>query len=87
MAAGAHLSAYLPRFLIAVVAVPAAFALCAFAAVRFSSHAPETPAAGAAAITFALVVLAPSTRNALARAAIALALASLVAGAALLSRA
>jgi hypothetical protein len=85
MAAGAHVSAYLPRFLIAVVAVPAAFALCAFAAVRFSAQAPEAIAAGAGAVTFALVVLAPSWRNALARAAIALVVAALAVAVALLS--
>lgn len=85
MTSAAHVSAYVPRFLIAIVAVPAAFALCALAAVRFGAAAPEGPAAAAGAITFALVVLAPSARNALARAAVALALAGIAAGAAVLT--
>lgn len=71
---------YLPRFLIAVLAVPAAFALCAFAAVRFGADAPEAPAAAAGAVTFALVVTAPSTKNAAMRALVAVAGAALSLG-------
>lgn len=69
------MSVYLPRFLIAVVAVPAAFVLAAFAAVRVG-FAPQGPAAIVGAVTFALVVMAPSTKNAAVRAAIVLAVAA-----------
>ena len=76
--------AYLPRFLVAVGAVPLAFLAIAFAAARLE-RPPETPAALVGAVTFALVVLAPSTKNALARAGVVLALAGLAAAGALLA--
>ena len=69
---------YLPRFALAVVSVPLAFVLSAFAAVRFDV-APERAGAVAGALTFALVVLAPSTHNAAVRAGIACTLAALAA--------
>ena len=79
MNARASVMSYLPRFALAVVAVPLAFVLSAFAAVRFDV-APERAGAMAGALTFALVVLAPSTHNAAVRAGIACSLVALAAG-------
>lgn len=78
MKARTGFTGYLPRFALAVATVPLAFVLCAFAAARFSWD-PERAGAAAGALTFALVVLAPSTRNAAVRAGIACALAALAA--------
>ena len=85
MNARAGLSSYLPRFALAIVAVPVAFVAAAFAATGFGAGA-ERVAALAGALTFALVVLAPSTRNAAVRAGLACAVTVLLATIALAAR-
>lgn len=69
---------YLPRFALAVAAVPLAFVMSAFAAARFGAE-PERAGAVAGALTFALIVLAPSTQNAAVRAGLACAITGIAA--------
>lgn len=64
---------YAPRFLLVVVVVPLCFVLAAFAAAQLGRE-PAPVAALVGAVVFAALALAPSTRNALVRAALLLAL-------------
>lgn len=60
---------YVPRFLLVVLVVPLCFVLAAFAAAQ-AGQDPGPTAAVVGAASFAAVALAPSTRNAVMRAAL-----------------
>ena len=81
----AVLLSYLPRFALAIVTVPLAFLLSAFAATHIGVQATRAGAL-AGAVTFALIILAPSSRNAAVRAGLVCALTAMVAGIAFVCR-
>lgn len=71
---------YLTRFAIIVVAVPLCFLATLMAASTWHVVEPEPAAAVVGALCFAAVVTAPSSRNALVRAALMVGVSVLLAG-------
>ncbi|HEY4223240.1 MAG TPA: hypothetical protein VGO62_17905 [Myxococcota bacterium] len=75
--------ALVPRFLVVIVGAPLAFVAAFFGAVHAGCDG-QGPAAVASACTFAAVIMAPSAKNALVRAAALLAIIAIAAGGAAL---